>query len=222
MICEVEWDHPDAVALREARRADIAEAYGRDGTEPTGSEETATDMAVFLVAYREGAPVACGGLRPLDEHAAEIKGMYAVPGVRGTGVATKVLRSLEWWTIAHDVAVLRLETGDALRAAQRFYEREGYIPVPPFGPYVGAGLSRCYERRLSGDGVLVPALHGMAWDQARRALHGVGLVVAASSPAGSPTAVLGWPDEVVIGQRPAAGSEMAIGSMVSLWLGRDR
>ena len=29
MICEVDWDHPDAVVLREARRADIAEAYGR-------------------------------------------------------------------------------------------------------------------------------------------------------------------------------------------------
>jgi GNAT superfamily N-acetyltransferase len=156
VICEVEWEHPDACALREARRAEIAEAYGRDGTEPVGSEATGSDMAVFLVAYREGAPVACGGLRALGGHAAEIKRMYAAPSVRGTGVATEVLRALETWASAHDVGVLRLETGDVLRAAQRFYEREGYVSVPPFGPYAGSALSRCYERRLRGGHVREP------------------------------------------------------------------
>lgn len=149
MICEVDWSHPDAVALREARRADIAKAYGRDGTEPAGSEASATDMAVFLVAYQAGAAVACGGLRRLGVDAAEIKRMCVVPAVRGTGAATEVLRALEDWGVAHDVLVLRLETGDALRAARRFYQREGYTSIPPFGPYVGSRLSRCYERRLS-------------------------------------------------------------------------
>lgn len=149
MICEVDWDHPDAVVLREARRADIAEAYGRDGTEPAGSEASATEMAVFLVAYQGDAAVACGGLRLLGVDAAEIKRMYAVPAVRGTGAATEVLRALEGWAVAHDVSVLRLETGDALRAARRFYQREGYTSIPPFGPYVGSRLSRRYERRLS-------------------------------------------------------------------------
>lgn len=149
VICEVGWDHSDAVVLREARRAEIAEAYGRDGTEPTGSEASTKDMAVFLVAYQGGAAVACGGLRLLGVGAAEIKRMYAVPAVRGTGAATEVLRALEDWSVAHDVSVLRLETGDALRAARRFYQREGYTSIPPFGPYVDSRLSRCYERRLS-------------------------------------------------------------------------
>lgn len=71
-------------------------------------------------------------------------------------MATEVLRTLERWASAHDLAVLRLETGDVLRAAQRFYEREGYVAVPPFGPHVGPVLSRCYERRLSGGGVREP------------------------------------------------------------------
>lgn len=156
MIREVDWEHLDAVALREARRAEIAESYGRDGTEPAGAEATTADMAVFLVAYRSGAPVACGGLRLLEGQAAEIKRMYAVPSTRGTGVATEVLRALERWAVAHGVAVLRLETGDILRAARRFYEREGYVSVPPFGPYVGSPLSRCYERRLSDGDVHQP------------------------------------------------------------------
>jgi len=149
VICEVDWDHPDAVVLREPRRADIAEAYGRDGTEPAGSEASASDPAVFLVPYQAGAAVACGGLRLLGMDAAEVKRMYAVPAVRGTGAATEVLRALEGWAVAHDVSVLRPGTGDALLAARRFYQREGYTSIPPFGPYVGYRLSRCYGRRLS-------------------------------------------------------------------------
>jgi GNAT superfamily N-acetyltransferase len=75
--------------------------------------------------------------------------MYVVPPVRGTGVATAILAALESWAIEHQIHVLRLETGDLLVAAQRFYEREGYAPIPPFGPYVGSALSRCYEKPLS-------------------------------------------------------------------------
>ena len=49
----------------------------------------------------------------------------------------------------HQLDTLVLETGDLLTAAQRFYEREGYTRIPPFGPYVGSSLSVCYETRLT-------------------------------------------------------------------------
>jgi putative acetyltransferase len=74
--------------------------------------------------------------------------MYAAPDVRRQGVAVEVIRALEAWALARGVTELRLETGDRLLAAQRFYEREGYEAIPRFGPYVGSDLSRCYRRRL--------------------------------------------------------------------------
>lgn len=216
MIFEVEWDHLDAIALRESLRCEIAEAYGRNGSEPVGSEALGTDMAVFLVAYRDGAAVACGGLRLLGERAAEIKRMYAARSVRGTGVATEVLRALETWAIDHDVDVLRLETGDLLHVARRFYEREGYVSVLPFGPYVGSVLSRCYQRRLRGDGVLVPKLNGMAGEQARQVLRRAGLVAVGPDRGHPALAVLDWHEGVVIAQRPTAGAEVRRGTAIHL------
>jgi hypothetical protein len=41
-----------------------------------------------------------------------------------------------------------LETGDRMLAAQRFYRREGYDPIPLFGHYTGSDLSRCFGRVL--------------------------------------------------------------------------
>lgn len=148
MIDAVSWDHPDAVALREARRLEIAETYGREDSEPVGSAATGPDVAVFFVAYQDFRPVGCGGLRFIADGVGEVKRMYVEPASRGAGVSTAILKALESWAVEHSVRTLRLETGDLLVAAQRFYEREGFAPIPPFGPYVGSALSQCYEKQL--------------------------------------------------------------------------
>jgi GNAT superfamily N-acetyltransferase len=149
VIQQVPWDHPDAAQLREARRREIAVAYGREGSEPVGSEATGSDITVFLVAYDGDRAVGCGALRVIEDDTGEIKRMYVVPDFRGTGTSTAILNALESWAVEHQLRLLRLETGDLLVAAQRFYEREGYTPIPPFGPYVGSELSRCYEKQLA-------------------------------------------------------------------------
>jgi GNAT superfamily N-acetyltransferase len=150
VIAAVAWDHPDAVALREALRLDIAVMYGREGSEPTGSAATGQDVAVFLVAYVDDRAVGCGGLRVIEDGVGEVKRMYVDPSYRSTGLSTSVLNALERWASEHQVGILRLETGDLLAAAHRFYEREGYVRIPLFGPYVGSTVSRCYEKQLVG------------------------------------------------------------------------
>jgi putative acetyltransferase len=113
---------------------------------------TADDVAVFLVAYdAQDRAVACGSLRLLDDAVlragvAEIKRMYAVPAARGTGAAVAVLRALEEHAHAMGLEELVLETGTAQPDAHRFYEREGYLPIPLFGDYVGSEVSVCYAR----------------------------------------------------------------------------
>ena len=74
--------------------------------------------------------------------------MYVAPGHRGTGVATAILRRLEAEARGRGWTRLVLETGEEQPDAMRFYEREGYHPIPTFGHYVGSALSRCYARSL--------------------------------------------------------------------------
>lgn len=145
----VEWAHPDGVRLRAAQRAELDARYGSDDHEP-GVVPSAEDVPVFLV-YRspEGEAVACGGLRPLPDAwlgpgVAEIKRMYASVEARGTGAATSVLRALEHEARRLGIRRLVLETGTAQPDAVRFYEREGYRPIPLYGHYIGSDLSLCF------------------------------------------------------------------------------
>jgi putative acetyltransferase len=104
---------------------------------------------VFVVARdREGRALGCGGLRPMEPGAAEIKRMFVRPEARGQGVARVLLERLEVEARDRGIRLLRLETGTLQPDAQSFYEAAGYQPIPCFGEYAGAPLSRCYERRL--------------------------------------------------------------------------
>ncbi|MGC9665550.1 GNAT family N-acetyltransferase [Planosporangium sp. 12N6] len=150
LIEERPWDDPTGTALRAAQRAELDERYGCDDHEP-GIPPSAADIDVFLVAVHraDGSALGCGALRRLGASVAEIKRMYVVPGARGTGVATDILRALERAALVRGWSTLRLETGTAQPEAIRFYEREGYRSIPLFGSYVGSQVSVCYERALA-------------------------------------------------------------------------
>lgn len=145
---QVEWEHPDSVALRAAQRAELTERYGTPDSEP-GPAPTAGDVAFFVVAYRDGEPAGCGGLRTIDDSHGEIKRMFVAPSHRGTGVSTAVLSRLEQEARSRGWSRLVLETGDGQPDAIRFYEREGYTRIPNFGHYVDSALSVCFEKRLA-------------------------------------------------------------------------
>ncbi|MBD8539760.1 GNAT family N-acetyltransferase [Frigoribacterium sp. CFBP 8751] len=150
-ITRTPFDHLDADGLRRAQRVELDARYGSDDHEP-GTPPSAADVPVFLVARADdGRPIACGGLRPLADTVlgpatVEVKRMYVSPEARGSGVATAVLRALE--DAARDLGTRRivLETGILQPDAIRFYEREGYESIPPFGSYVGSAESVCFAR----------------------------------------------------------------------------
>ncbi|MEV6610093.1 GNAT family N-acetyltransferase [Kutzneria sp. NPDC051319] len=143
------WDDPHGVYLREQQRVEILARYDGEDTEP-GVHPSADDVAVFLIAFDDaGSPLGCGALRQLDDTSAEVKRMFVEKSARGTGVATAVLRALEQAAVDRGWTTVRLETGTGQPDAIRFYEREGYVPIPAYGDYIGSETSLCYERVLS-------------------------------------------------------------------------
>jgi putative acetyltransferase len=148
LVEAVPWSDPRGEELRRAQRIEIQRAYGTPDSEP-GPAPTADDITLFVVASADGVPVACGGLRQVDGEHGEIKRMYVRDGARGSGAARAVLRALEDAARERGWTRLVLETGTEQHAAIRFYEREGYIPIPLFGHYVGSTISLCYARMLA-------------------------------------------------------------------------
>ncbi|MHA6619073.1 GNAT family N-acetyltransferase [Pseudonocardia sp. DLS-67] len=145
----VPFDHPDAVALCVAQRAELTERYGTPDSEP-GPAPTAADTTVFLLARdADGTAVGCGALRALGEGTGEVKRMYVVPERRRAGVAGAVLAALQAEAARRGWTILKLETGTEQPDAMTFYERHGYRRIPNFGHYAGSELSVCYERALA-------------------------------------------------------------------------
>ena len=116
--------------------AEMATLYGPidvPGMPSATPADFARPRGPFLVGLNDdGAPLCCGGVKPLDGEAAEIKRMYVVPAARGRGIAKALLAALE--DAARDLGytVARLDTGPRQPHAQRMYEAAGYLPIGNF------------------------------------------------------------------------------------------
>jgi GNAT superfamily N-acetyltransferase len=130
-------DEGDAAVLAQAMRDEIAVMYdGMDLDAPTmpkaGIAELGPPHGAFLVGYRDGEPICCGGVKRLDDRHCELKRMYVAPAARGGGVGRRLLRALE--DAARDLGytVARLDTGPRQPGARHLYESDGYVPIPNF------------------------------------------------------------------------------------------
>lgn len=83
-----------------------------------------------------------------DPKVCELQKMYCIPVIRGTGTAQKLLdRALAYAKAYYDICFL--ETLDNMKAAQRFYEKNGFVKVPKAPVDTGHyACGICYEMRL--------------------------------------------------------------------------
>ena len=129
-------DGPGA-ELVQAMRDEIAEAY--DGLDLDGPEmpnagpaELGPPRGAFVVGWRDGEAICCGGFKDLGEHTCEIKKMYVVPEARGAGVARALLHELEDRARGMGYVRVRLDTGAKQEHALALYESEGYAEIENF------------------------------------------------------------------------------------------
>jgi N-acetylglutamate synthase-like GNAT family acetyltransferase len=148
-IRQVPWSNPVGADLRAAQQAELDARFGHRGHE-CGPPPSEVDTAVFLVAHDKasGQPVGCGGLRPLDEHTAEIKRLYVLPYTRGSGVSSSILAALEGHAHALGITTLTAEAGSVQTDGRQFYQNSGFVAVPNFGPYIGVEHSYCYAKPI--------------------------------------------------------------------------
>ncbi|MDT0472690.1 GNAT family N-acetyltransferase [Streptomyces sp. DSM 41014] len=157
-IRPVPFDHPDAVKLNDEVQAEYHVRYG-DGGDATilAATDFAPPNGVYLIAYdASGYPVATGGWRSQDANAegnldgdAELKRMYVSAGMRGRGLARRILSALEDDARAAGRLRMVLETGTKQPEAIALYTSSGYEPCEKFGYYRHHESSRCFAKPLT-------------------------------------------------------------------------
>lgn len=110
--------------------------------------ELVPPQGVFLLAWLDGAPIGCGGLKVAGEGTGEIKRMWVAPEARGLGVAQRLLDALEGHAQALALSRVRLDTNRTLVEARALYARNGYQDIPAYNdnPYA----DHWFEKRLPG------------------------------------------------------------------------
>ena len=148
VIEEARPDSPEARALIDELDAYLTPLYPSESRHGYSVEKLLVQGVVFFVLRHDDAPAACGGVQLFGSEFGEIKRMYVRPAFRGLGLAKAILAHLENYTSSRGIRLLRLETGIHQTEAIALYERMGYRPIGPFGPYREDPLSLFYEKRL--------------------------------------------------------------------------
>jgi pimeloyl-ACP methyl ester carboxylesterase/GNAT superfamily N-acetyltransferase len=148
-IVEEPFDGPVSATLVAEYVAEIKAMYpwwtpdvaprmtGRDVEPPNGR---------WLVAYRDGRAVGCGGLKRIDDRVAEIKRIYVTPEARGAGVARKLLTRLEQAAGEAGYEVVRMDTGPKQEASVKLFCSSGYEPIADYNDNQVAAY--WFEKRL--------------------------------------------------------------------------
>jgi putative acetyltransferase len=101
-----------------------------------------------LVGYYGERPVACGAIKKYSDEIIEIKRMFVLPGHRGKGVASLVLKELELWARELNFKKCILETGINQPDALSLYKKNGYKIIPNYGQYANVENSFCFEKEM--------------------------------------------------------------------------
>ena len=136
--------------MADAQQAELTERH--HGSPGSGSmprpEYFQPPDGTFLVAFEDGAPIACGGVGRLDETTGELRRMYVLPAHRGRGLGRAILEELENAARTLGYTRMRLETGNEAPEALGLYTSSGYEPIPCWGPFASDPKSRCFEKGL--------------------------------------------------------------------------
>ncbi|MEV0692468.1 GNAT family N-acetyltransferase [Streptomyces sp. NPDC050388] len=156
-IRRVSYDHPDAVKLNDEVQAEYHVRYGDGGdATPMDPADFRPPNGIYLLAYDENdTPVASGGWRVQNTNGegnrdgdAELKRMYVTEGMRGRGLARRILAALEDDARAAGRLRMVLETGTQQPEAVALYTSSGYEPCEKFGYYRFHESSLCYAKPL--------------------------------------------------------------------------
>jgi DNA-binding MarR family transcriptional regulator/GNAT superfamily N-acetyltransferase len=135
-ITPIDPEHPDAQYCLAEYVAELNRRSTRGFDPSVGAtalpHEVRPPAGQFFVAYRQGEPIGCGGVKHHANAPAEIKRMWIAPQARGLGLGRRLLDTLEACAGQGGAEVARIETSAALIEALSLYRSTGWEEVPPF------------------------------------------------------------------------------------------
>ncbi|MFC5188133.1 GNAT family N-acetyltransferase [Actinomadura harenae] len=142
------YDHPDVRRLTADLYREQLARYGFADAPDDLPAAFAPPNGLFLVAYEDETPCACGGVQTHAPGVAEIKKLYVATSHRRHGLGHRILEALEDAARASGARRIILETGSRNTEALSLYTRTGYQPIPAYRER-DATINRALAKDLS-------------------------------------------------------------------------
>lgn len=142
------YDHPDVRGLTGALYREQLARYGFADAPDDLPAVFAPPCGLFLVAYADETPCACGGVQTHAPGVAEIKKLYVATSHRRHGLGQLILAALEETARTNGAQRIILETGSRNTEALALYTRAGYQPIPAYRER-DATINRALAKDLS-------------------------------------------------------------------------
>ncbi len=141
---------PDVTALLAIHLAFTSSTSPPEDTHALDLAGLRAPSITFCSARRDGALLAIGALKHLDDRHAELKSMHTAAAARGRGIGRAMVDHLVTVAAARRYEVVSLETGsmDAFAPARALYASAGFVPCGPFGSYRPSSNSSFMTRPL--------------------------------------------------------------------------
>lgn len=139
--------NPIATSLLQQSHALMQELFPAESNHYLSIDDLCVPSVHFFVVQVDGHIRGCAALAVKDGYG-ELKSMFVDPAARGLKLGQHLLDHID--DVARDLnlSVIRLETGDALKAAHKLYENHGYTYRGPFGDYPDDPISLFMEKQL--------------------------------------------------------------------------
>jgi putative acetyltransferase len=153
VIRDVDPQGADALSLLNEASVDARALYPElfVGVTKSATNAPLSERGIYVVAYVDACPLACGAVRQLSLTDAELRRIYVHREHRRQGLAGAVLLHLVDEAKRLGYIRLVLETGNKQLPAMLLYESMEFKRIPPFGEYANDPSSVCYERLLEAD-----------------------------------------------------------------------
>jgi ribosomal protein S18 acetylase RimI-like enzyme len=101
-----------------------------------------------LIAYVEGVPAGCVGLKTYSENEIEIKRLWVDPEYRGNHIADELMDRIEKRAKYFGYEKAILQTRPQMEAAVSLYLKRGYVLINNYPPYDKLEGAICFSKIL--------------------------------------------------------------------------
>ena len=131
-VCELFTEYTDMLIKGDPSFEEYLKVQNYDGELKNLQEKYGLPYGRLYLAFSDGEPAGCIGLKRLDNRNCEMKRLYVRPGFRGLSIGRLLIEQIIYDAKEIGYAHILLDTLPFLQSAVHMYKKYGFYEIPSY------------------------------------------------------------------------------------------